>query len=156
VLVMTRSILAWAWLCASAAAGSEPGQATKKDVPLYTDEDLRRVSPLRDQTGGGMTGAAPAPAAAPDDGPRRAREEAYWRGEAERLRGRLEPLRQRAADLRERIEERRRAPGVRPYSDPRLESLQRRLSALEERIHEAEDRLHERARRAGAWPSWLR
>jgi hypothetical protein len=144
----------------SSALGGEDGR--KKDVPVYTDEDLRRVSPLRDQTGGGMAGADPpagdgpaaertAPAAKPRD-----RGEAYWRGEWERLRERLHPLRERAEDLRAQIEERRRAPGVKPYSDPRVGSLQRRLSALEARIREAEDTLHERARRAGALPGWLR
>jgi hypothetical protein len=151
-----RGILLGAVCCAGAAGAAD--EPRKKDVPVYTNEDLARVSPLRDQTGGGMTAPSPAPAsaAAKDDGPGRARAEAYWRGEADRLQARLEPLRDRAAQLREKIDERRRKPGVRPFSDPQIESMQRRLAAMEARIREAEDRLHERARRAGAWPSWLR
>jgi hypothetical protein len=151
---MTSWVLAGALLCANAGVGEEK---KKKEVPLYTDDDLRRVSPLRDQTGGGMAVAERAPSTEPAERGKDARQgEAYWRGEADRLRTRLEPLRERAADLRTQIDDRRRAPGVRPYSDARVESLQRRLAALEARIRDAEDRLHERARRAGAWPSWLR
>ncbi len=154
-------ILAGTLLSCSATAGDD---GRKKDVPVYTDDDLRRVSPLRDQTGGGMAPetAAPDRSAAPE-APRatspdkaRGKDEAYWRREWERLRDRLQPLRDRAEDLRTQIEERRRVPGVRPYSDPRVESLQRRLAALEARIRDAEDGLHERARRAGALPGWLR
>jgi len=146
-------ILAGTLLSCSAAAGDD---GRKKDVPVYTDDDLRRVSPLRDQTGGGMAADTPAAerSAAPDKA--RAKDEAYWRREWERMRERLQPLRDRAEDLRTQIEERRRVPGVRPYSDARVESLQRRLAALEARIRHAEDRLHERARRAGALPGWLR
>ena len=156
----TSGLFVGALLCAAPHAfGASPDGAKKKpDVPVYTDDDLRRVSPLRDQTGGGNA-PPPAPAAQkPEAGERTkpGRGEGYWRGEAERLRDRLHPLRERAADLRVQIEERRRRPGVRPYSDPGVESLQRRLHALEQRIRDAEDRLHERARREGAWPSWLR
>jgi hypothetical protein len=141
-------------LLSCSATGGEDGR--KKDVPVYTDDDLRRVSPLRDQTGGGMAAdtAAAERSAAPDKA--RGKDEAYWRREWERLRERVQPLRDRAEDLRTQIEERRRVPGVRPYSDARVESLQRRLAALEARIRDAEDRLHERARRAGALPGWLR
>jgi hypothetical protein len=124
-------------------------------VPLYTDDDLQRVSPLRDQTGGGMVPAAPATTGSGELKPERS-DEAYWRREAERLRARVDPWRERAASLRAEIEERRRGPGVRATNDPRLESLQRRLDALEGRIRETEDRLHERARRAGVPPGWLR
>ena len=173
-----------ALLCAGAAAPpSHPEDGKKKDVPLYTDEDLRRVSPLRDQTGGSTPAAPPpAPAAATEESPgagrararftrARAREvrgargvrapqlnddASYWRRESERLQDRLQPLRERIEELRVQIEERRRSPRVRPYSDPRIESWQRRLAALEQRIREAEDRLHERARREGALPGWLR
>jgi hypothetical protein len=147
-----------ALLCAT--AGARPSAArddAKKAVPLYTNDDLDRVSPLRAQTGGST--AVPEPPATVKPEPRRqagAHPEAYWRRESERLQDRLQPLRDRIEDLRVRIEERRRSPRVRPYSDPRIESWQRRVAGLEQRIREAEDRLHERARRAGALPSWLR
>ncbi|HVR72190.1 MAG TPA: hypothetical protein VMT87_15205 [Vicinamibacteria bacterium] len=150
-------ILAGALLCAVPARDSHAREGKKKDVPVYTDDDLRRVSPLRGQTGGTME-AAPSPPteAAAGAGRRAERDEAYWRREWERLRDRVQPLRDRAEELRGQIEQRRRRPGVRPYSDPGIASMQGRLAALEARIREAEDRLHERARRAGALPGWLR
>jgi len=58
--------------------------------------------------------------------------------------------------LREKIEERRRQPGVRPYSDPRIVADQRRLEVLEGRIREAESNFEDRARRLGALPGWIR
>jgi hypothetical protein len=151
-------ILVFACLCAAAPARISPGEDEKKkrDVPAYTDEDLRRVSPRRDQTGGGMESAPSPPAEKAAAGGRTGQGESYWRREAERVRDRLQPLRERVDALRARLEERRRAPGVRPYSDPGVESLQRRIMGIEERIREAEDRLHERARRDGALPGWLR
>ena len=140
----------------------------KQKVPTYTNEDLRRVSPFRDQTGALSKPAVPFPSdprREADDLPavsrsRRTRgaatEVAYWRREVERLRERLRPLRERAAELRDRIEERRRQGGVRPYGDPRIQAWERRLRALEERIREAESLLEDRARREGAPPGWLR
>lgn len=151
-------ILAGALLCATAGArASAARDDEKKAVPVYTNDDLDRVSPLRAQTGGST--AAPEPPATAKAEPRPpagAHDEAYWRREAERLQDRLQPLRDRVEDLRVRIEERRRNPRVRPYSDPTIESWQRRAAGLEQRIREGEDRLHERARRAGAPPGWLR
>jgi hypothetical protein len=151
-------ILVVAFLCAGAGARNAAREhQKKKDVPVYTDEDLRRVSPLRDQTGGGMESPPSPPAEKSAAADVRTRQgEAYWRREAERLRDRLQPWRERLDDMRAQIEERRRKPGVRPYSDPGIESLQRRITGMEQRIREAEDRLHERARRDGAMPSWLR
>jgi hypothetical protein len=147
-----------ALLCAAAGARpASPRDDEKKAVPLYTNDDLDRVSPLRAQTGGSTDLPEPPATAKPEPrGERRGHDEAYWRRESERLQDRLQPLRDRAEDLRVRIEERRRNPRVRPYSDPAIESWQRRLAALQQRIQEAEDRLHERARREGAPPGWLR
>lgn len=139
----------------------------KKPAPVYTNEDLDRVAPFRDETGvnskpaARLTDPAGVPAesasrrgdAASDK--RRSAEE-YWRREADRVRGRLQPARDRAAELRLKIEERRRQPGVRPYTDPRILADQRRLEGLEQRIREAESRFEDRARRQGALPGWLR
>jgi len=152
VKTMLRCLLAV--LCAG-AEGAAPLDDEKKPVPLYTNEDLRRMAPYRDETGVNSTPAA-APAVAPTPAKSRARGEDYWRREADRLRDRLRPLRERAADLRFTLEERRRQPGVRPYSDPRIVAGERRLRALDERIREAESRLEDRARREGALPGWLR
>jgi len=152
--VKTMASCLLAAVCA-AGAGASARDDEKKPVPLYTNDDLRRVAPYRDETGVSSTPAA-APAVAPAPAKSGARGEDYWRREADRLRDRLRPLRERAADLRFTLEERRRKPGVRPYSDPRIVAGERRLRALDERIREAESRLEDRARREGALPGWLR
>jgi hypothetical protein len=146
-----------AWLATALLGAAE----TSKAVRLYTNEDLDRVSPLRDQTG-----VFSAPAAAPETPPARSgaggrgregtRGESYWRREADRVRQRLEPMRQRAEDLRFRMQERERRPGVRLVSDPQLQGWGRRLGELEQRIRDLEGRFEDRARREGALPGWLR
>lgn len=136
-------------------ASAEQPAAKKRPVPRYTNEDLERVSPLREQTGVLSTPSA-APAAPQREPERRGRGEEYWRREAERLRERLAPLQARARELRDRIEGRRRQPNVRPYTDERILSWQRRLDELQSRIQDLESRFEERARRDGALPGWLR
>jgi hypothetical protein len=141
-------------VCVGAAWPCRPDEEKKKPVPLYTNEDLRRVAPYRDETGVNSTAAAAPAAVTPPGG--RARGEEYWRREADRLRDRLRPLRERAAELRLRIDERRRRPRVPVYGDPQVVALERRLRVVEERIREAESRLEERARRERALPGWIR
>ena len=93
---MLRCLLAV--VCTGAAEASALDDE-KKPVPLYTNEDLQRVSPYRDETGGSSKpAAAPAPEPASERG--RARGEEYWRREAERVRDRLRPLRERASEAR--------------------------------------------------------
>jgi hypothetical protein len=144
-------VVACALACVRADGGEE-----KPPVPLYTNEDLRRVRPLRAQTGVLSTPAVapdpPAPAGAAD----KSREERYWRGEAERLADRLRPLHARAADLKRRIEERRSKPGVRTLSDPQIRGWERDVDEVVATVRQLESRLEERARRAGALPGWLR
>ena len=72
------------------------------------------------------------------------------------MQDRLEKLRQQADDIETRIDERRRKPGVRPYSDPQIESWERRRKALLERMRDLESRFLDRARRERALPGWLR
>ncbi|HEY2945348.1 MAG TPA: hypothetical protein VGN09_23135, partial [Vicinamibacteria bacterium] len=84
---MLRCLLA---LACARAAGASALDDEKKPVPLYTNEDLRRVSPHRDETGVSSTPAA-APAAEPAAERGRGHGEEYWRREAERLRDRLRP-----------------------------------------------------------------
>lgn len=145
------------------------GAEEKPPVRVYTNEDLERVRPHRDETGVASQPAFPPTTTSAGDGAtgrRRgraqtgargaARGEEYWRAAAERLREKLQPARDRAADLREKIEERRRQPGVRPYTDPRIVADQRRLETLERRIREAESNFEDRARRLGVLPGWIR
>ena len=142
------------------AVADEP----RRKAPLYTNEDLDRVSPYRDQTGGSSRPAtvAGAPAdPAPREtgagsGPSRKAGEAYWRQAWQRLQDRLQPLKDRAEAFEFRIQERRRKPGVRPYSDPQIEAWQRQRDALLARVRDRENRFQDDARRAGALPGWLR
>ncbi len=150
-MTKTRSFAAWAALVVSSVnAGTPPAR-------VYTNEDLDRVSPFKAETGVASVPAT-APGAVREPSPRESARpgEEHWRQEADRLRDRLQPLRDRVADLRVRIDERRRQPGVRPYSDPRILAWERDLRRWEARAHDMEDRFLERARRAGALPGWLR
>lgn len=160
-------------LAGSAAAAPEE----KKPVPLYTNDDLARVSPLRDETGVSSKVMARPPAASRRDEDDRARAEAYWRREAESHRARMQAALDRIEDLRARIAEREARPPARSRttagrsrpgsggsrSRPSsanaaapLEAMQRRLAALEARRREADQRFEDRARREGALPGWLR
>jgi hypothetical protein len=136
---------------------SAPADA-RRGVPAYTNDDLDRVAPRRDETGVNSKPAvaAPAPAPASSGSKGDGRGEEYWRREAERLRERLQPLEERAADLRVKIDQRQRTPGVLPYTDARVRALQRDLATVEAKARDLESRLEERARRAGALPGWLR
>lgn len=141
-------------------------------MPVYTNEDLDRVRPFRDETGvaskPGTETERPARAGtarqelggggAAAGRKRRSAEsdEEAWRLSAEKFRAKLQPLRDKADDLRRQIEERRQQPGVRPYTDPRIVADQRRLKVLEERIHDSEAAFEDRARRQGALPGWIR
>jgi len=141
-------------------------------VPVYTNEDLDRVRPFREETGvaskPGTETEPHARAGTPrqrlgGDGASAGRkrrsaesDEEQWRRSAEKLREKLRPLREKADDLREKIEERRRKPGVRPYTDPQVVATQRRLEVIEQRIREAESTFEDRARRQGALPGWIR
>ena len=144
---------ALALVCVRAGA-SAPEDEKKPPVPVrvYTNDDLQRVAPYRDETGVNSKPAA-GPASAAEN---RTGGEAYWRREADRLRDRMRPLRERAAELRLRSDARRRQPGVRPVTDPQLLEWERRLRDLEERIAEAQSRLEDRARRERAMPGWIR
>jgi hypothetical protein len=157
-------------LLAAGPAPSEEPSKEKKPAPLYTNEDLDRISPHRDETGVNsqvtVPVARPAPARGSDDG--RARSEAHWRTQADRLHVRLQHARERIDDLRARIAEkeakaadegrgsRSRRGRAHASSDASLEAMRRQLAALEARVRDEETRFEERARREGALPGWLR
>ena len=129
------------------------------DVPSYDNDDLRRVSPRRGETGV----ASQPPAASP--APRKPaaveeRGETFWRHEAEKVEEQLGRLREQAAALRLRIEaaarreSAKRRPGL--SSGDGTELMRERLRMIEDQIREREARFEERARREGALPGWLR
>lgn len=172
-----RTFVCLAVVAASALADEAE---KKRPVPVYTNEDLERVRPFREETGVasvpaspppdplGAVGPHPAPGpASPASRARRAgsraagpglRDEAWWRGEAARVRDRVRTLELQAAQLRRRITEARAEPwsSRRRRAGPDTRPWQARLSAIEERQRTLEDDLLERARRAGALPGWLR
>ncbi len=144
------------------AAGPAGVSEEKKPVPLYTNDDLERVSPHRDETGVGSKVAA-APRVASDgaaaDG--RARSEAYWRRQAEHLHVRLQRMRERTDEMRARLAEREapsRSPSPRAHAsnEAQLDVWRRQIAALEARVRDEEARFEDRARREGALPGWLR
>ena len=143
----------------------------KRPVTVYTNEDLERVRPFRDETGvASLPASPPHPAPGPASSASRARrvgsrasgsdvrDEAWWRGEAARVRDRVRTLGLQAAELRRQIAEARAEPwsSRRRRAAPDTRPWQTRLAAIEERRRALEDDLLERARRAGALPGWLR
>ena len=162
-------------LCVSTApADDAPASPPRPPARVYTNEDLDRVRPFRDQTG-----VRSVPAVAPDppapDGSRarerpgsapadaRGRGEEYWRREAERVRDRVRAMETQADELRLRIAERAEEAGRLLTRGRRGSSgagsaatLRARLVALERRMRQMEVDLSERARRARALPGWLR
>jgi hypothetical protein len=143
----------------------------KKPVRVYTNEDLERVAPFRDQTGvNSVPAVAPAKASETEEKGTKSgrakqdrgsaessgRGKDYWRREADKVRDRVRALQERAAGLRQRIDERRRKPKVFPYSDPQIRTWSQRVDEIEAQIRQMEARLEERARQAGALPGWLR
>jgi hypothetical protein len=155
-------------LCvAAAAAEEEPAPApSRPPVRVYTNEDLSRVHPFRDETG-----VRSVPAVSPDERPApepagkppRRRGEEYWRHEAERVRDRVRAMEAQAVELRARIAERadeashtlaRRRSGSSGTGSEA--TLRARLLALERRMRQIEEDLADRARRDGALPGWLR
>jgi len=133
-----------------------------KPVPTYTNEDLRRVSPDRDQTGVASQPAfeTPDPGESPPRGRRaprgQGRGEDYWRREAERAADRVRPLERQVEALRRKVEARRRVPGVMPYSDPQIVEWKRQIAELNAEVRLLRDRVEDRARREGVLPGWLR
>ncbi len=156
-------------LCASPAATDEdPPPAARPPVRVYTNEDLDRVHPFRDETGvRSVPAVSPEERSAPASAEKpRGRGEDYWRREAGRVRGRVRAMQAQAAELRASIAEqadeaahfltRRRRSSASLSGDGSGSRLQSRLAVLERRIRETEEDLAERARRDGALPGWLR
>ena len=150
------------------AAEDDPSSAGRPPVRVYTNEDLDRVHPFRDETG-----VRSVPAVAPENRPAsptaekgRGRGEDYWRREAARVRARVRALEAQASELKaeiaEQAEEATQVLGRRRRSSASLSGgglanrLRAKLASLERRIREMEEDLADRARRDGALPGWLR
>jgi hypothetical protein len=160
----------------SPSPAEETHPARREPARVYTNDDLERVQPFRDELG-----ARSVPAVAHQEGeaptkPARARRgaptsekagergESYWRAAAEKLRERLRRLSDQREVLRARMIERRdderrvlrrgrRSLSSDPDPNPALEA---RIATIERRMRDLEDDLADRARRAGALPGWLR
>jgi hypothetical protein len=155
-------------LCVSTAAAEEdPAPAPRPPVRVYTNADLDRVRPFRDETGIRSVPAVPpeeqsTPAPAEK---RRGRGEEHWRREAARVRERVRAMEAQASELRTQIAE--QAEEARHFLGRRRSAaslsgagssarLGARLASLERRMRELEEDLADRARRDGALPGWLR
>jgi len=162
-----KTCVCLALLAGPAIAGATEG---KPAVPVYTNEDLERVHPFRDETGVASVpafpperpgGSAYGPAAAgvkPRARTADRHSEAYWRAEAERVRRQVRKLEVQAEDLRRRIGAARSEPWLsrRRRAAPDTSAWHARLAAVERLRREVEADLLDRARRAGALPGWLR
>ncbi len=158
--------LAFVLLAAAGVAAEAPR------APLYTDEDLRRVSPFRDQTGVmSVPAVAPSADARPSsararsdrDSAARAGDETYWRRAAERHRSRQAALARRIRQVTRQLDQTRRRQSLslgRSASSTRGADaslvLEERLAAHEDQRREENDGFFDRARRAGALPGWMR
>ncbi len=149
--------------CATPSQAQEATPKRRAPVRTYTNEDLERVHPFRDQTGASSVPAVVSSAAEPLAERRpRGHDEDYWRREAAKVRERLRALEQQADGLRERIAEQaeqqrrllRRGRGASASSS--TATLEARLATIERRKREIEEDLADRARRDGALPGWLR
>jgi hypothetical protein len=156
-------------MCLSAA---EPTQ--RRAIPLYTEEDLRRVHPRRGETGvlsvpavvpGPTHAASPASSRHSRGGTDETAPENYWRRESLRHRQKIARLKRTATSLRRQIDERQherereREFGSRRRGAASVASvapLAGRLADVEAEIQAAEAEFEERSRRAGALPGWLR
>ena len=144
------------------ALGTAGGAEEKKPVPVYTNDDLDRIAPFRDQTGVNAA-AAPQTAAAPRraDSASAGKAEAYWRREAEKVRARQQRGRARIDSLRSRLvaAEARSGPRsgeARARTAVQVEAWRADIEALEAQLREEDARFADRARRARALPGWLR
>ena len=145
------------------ALGTAGAAEEKKRVPVYTNDDLDRVAPLRGQTGVDSSGVpvthAPPPERGADRGAIKA--EAYWRREADKLRARQERTRDRIENLRSRVsaveaQSGPRSGEARARGAAQVEIWRGHIALLEARLREEDGQFADRARRAGALPGWLR
>ena len=163
-------------LCVSTArADDTPVSPRHSPTRVYTNADLDRVRPFRDETGvRSVPAVAPQPPESSTEERARQRSgsalvdvhgrgEEYWQREAERVRDRVRAMETQADELRLRIADRAEeaghvlARGRRASSEAgAAATLRARLATLERRMRQMEIDLSERARRARALPGWLR
>jgi hypothetical protein len=145
-------------LCALLMGGVLPGlfgEDGKRVVPLYTNEDLDRVSPFKGQTGAASvnTNVASRP---PVEEPHRDRNEAYWRREASRVREQARRLEEQAATLRARNTATGRSRGRKTRASAPNPDWEARAASLRARAERLTADLEDRARHEGVPPGWLR
>lgn len=149
-------------------SSSQPLAAARTEAPLYTNADLEKVAPFRDQTGVASVPAVPPGEERPParravrhsraESTDSAAQETYWRREAARHRKRQAALVAKLDAIRRQIaqEQRRRPHPLRTRDDSLVERLEERFAGVERLRREEDDEFEERARRAGALPGWLR
>ena len=145
----------WLGLLLLTAPPAVSAPEKKPVAPLYTNDDLERVAPFRNQTGVASVPSPEAARAPHPEAPPRGRGEAYWRREADRVRQQVRRLEAQAATVRSRIEAERTRPR-RSRTATRGPDLEARVRALGLEARALDDELGDRARREGALPGWLR
>ena len=134
-------------------------------TPTYTNADLERVQPHRNETGVASVPAFRPEATRVESKAARAtrgssEDESYWRQEAQRVRTRQNALDDQIERLRTSLDrprpKSRGRTGQTPDESSQHESLKRRIAVLEQRKRELESDLDDRARRARVLPGWLR
>ena len=146
----------WLGLLLLTAPQAVSAQEKKPAAPLYTNEDLERVAPFRNQTGVASVPPPEAARAGPAPESSRGRGESYWRREAERVRQQVRKLEVQAATVRARMEAERARPQRSRSGARRGPDHEARLLALKLEVRQIEDELQDRARRDRALPGWLR
>jgi len=149
----------------AAPTPAPPVQIPPKAVPLYTNDDLDRVHPYRNETGVASEPASvrPAPRSRSRDASA-SRQEEYWREQAARVREKVARLRAEARELRAQLaanEARRREGPLDRGRSSRSDAssdlrITARVAGIEDRMRRLEEELQDRARRQGALPGWLR
>lgn len=135
-------------------------QSKSHDVPSFDDADLERYRRSRDEAGPDVVRrpeAARAPASGDADA-ELSRRAHRWREEAERHERELARLDASIRKLEWRLVERRsrRKSSARLAEDPTAEMLEDSIENLREQKKLLDERFRERARKAGAFPGWLR
>jgi hypothetical protein len=162
ILVLCLGALSAALLAKDLRSASERERSRReaiasrgKSARSFDDDDLARY----------RSGEAPRVSAresprVPSLGPPRnlEKERARWRSEAEAHRRELERIDAGIRRLEWRLAERqsRRRPGERLARDASERLLEESLESLKEERRRLEEHFRERARKAGAFPGWLR
>jgi hypothetical protein len=163
ILVVCLSALSAALLAKDLRALARKERARREAVaasgrggPSFDDADLARYRAAGGEEERSAVSSVPRPHR--EDERDLQQERRYWRGELERHRRELERIDAGIRRLELRLAERRgrRRSGERLSRDPSERLLEDTLESLRAERRRVEEAFRERARKAGAFPGWLR